>query len=112
MAVKNAAAATVRAWASDNGLSNGSRGRLTPETVEAFNAAHKGKSKYVAGAFKATTTIKGFKATANGRKVPVSKRVVAGEVRAAALTAGVTLPSKGRIPNSVKAAYVAGTLGQ
>lgn len=42
MTIKTApAAAAVRAWARENGLAVGERGRLSPDLVDAYEAAHR-----------------------------------------------------------------------
>jgi hypothetical protein len=98
----------VRAWAEAEGLVKpGQRGRLSAPVIKEYNKTHgakySGKGKFV-------RTVEVKAKPEKGRTV--TKKVDPREVRAAAVAAGVSLPARGRLPESVKQAYVLGTLGQ
>ncbi len=103
---KIVSADVVRAWASEQGLTVGKRGRLAPEVREAFAEAHP-KQKYVVG--HKTPKTETVVAKRQG-KPPVRRNVVAAEVRQAAAAAGVPVGKRGRLTAEVKAAFVLGTL--
>lgn len=105
MAFQTSSPAAVRAFAKENGLPVGSRGRFQPSLIEAFNKAHK-TARYDTAAHvpKVAHTVVGPKGGKTTRKVNLT------EVRVAALAKGHTIGSRGRIPTSVLDAYVTGTL--
>lgn len=108
MAKKIVSADVVRAWAAENGLTVGDRGRLSPEVREAFAKANP-KAKYVVGHKTPKTEI--FVAKREG-KTPIRKSIVAAEVRAWAKENGQPVGQRGRITPEVKAAYVLSTSGK
>jgi hypothetical protein len=117
MAAKTVSANVVREWAKGRtieGLPEGHKvavqGRLHPAIREAFNAAHKGKAKYVVG-HKTPKTVKvtAMTVASNGRKRPITKAVNIAEARAAAVEAGVpNVGERGRLTQPVLTAFVLG----
>ena len=105
---KQVVASTVRAWAVEQGLTVGSRGRLDPKVREAFEKAHKGQ-KYTEGN-KSPKTVKvtATSVSAKGRKTPVTKVVDIAEARAAAQAAGVSVGARGRVRQNVLVAFAQG----
>ncbi len=103
-------AAQVRAWGRAQGITEGTkegtRGRLSPALVKAFNAKHKGANAYKEGASVETVTVKAK--PAKGRTVVRTVNVA--QVRAAALAAGAQVGARGRLPQEVLTAYVLGNL--
>lgn len=86
------------------------QGRLHPAAIAAFNKANP-KVKYTVGVHKAdTVTVKAFVLNKKGGKTPVTKQVVVSEAREAAVKAGVPVGKRGRVPQSVLAAFATGTL--
>lgn len=108
MAKSAPTATTVREWAVQNGFPNvaGQRGRLGTEVVAAFNRKHP-RNKYVITYTKAEAPKVKVTAKAPG-KAPVTRKVVVSEVRAAARKAGVEVPSRGRLPQSILTRHVLG----
>ncbi len=78
-----ATAAEVRSWATAKGLTASSRGRLSADTVEAFNKAHRAV-EHVVG-IKPERTIKVSVPTEDkrGRKITKTVAVPAADLRAA-----------------------------
>lgn len=99
-----AAPSSVRMWARDNGYNVGTRGRLHPDVIKAYNAAHGLKYREAAHVETVEHTVKPQK----GRKV--TRKVNIAMVREAAREAGVTVGERGRLPREVLDAYVLGTL--
>lgn len=97
--------ADVRAWARENGMTVGERGKLPPEVIKEFNKAHK-NAPYKQAEFVPTVNVRGVRVV-NGRKVPIQQNVNLTEVRAAAAAAGVEIGARGRIPADILSAYVA-----
>jgi hypothetical protein len=102
--------AAVRAWGAEQnakganlpGTTPGTRGRLNPALVKAFNAKHKGQNAYAEGeAVKTVTvTVKPDK----GRSKTVRLNVA--EARKAALAAGHSVGKRGNLPEAVVKALV------
>jgi hypothetical protein len=106
---KFAPASAVRAFAAEQGIPMGSRGRLNPVAVEAFNKANKkSRVQFAEKAYKPTVAVRAIKTHDSGRKTPVTKAVNVAEVRAAALAAGVEVGKRGRLTQPILAAYVTG----
>ena len=103
-----ASPAEVRAWATENGLTVGTRGKLPPEVIKGYNDSH--KVKYVQAAFVQTRKITGTKPDKNGRNRSVTVTATTAEVRDAAVQAGLAKPGRGRLSNEVFAAFAAGKL--
>ena len=99
-----APASAVRAWATENGIETGSRGRLAPDVIKAYNAKHGLKYREAQHVETIEVTAKPEK----GRKV--TRRVNVAMVRDAAREAGVPVGKRGRISDEVLSAYVLGTL--
>ena len=97
--------ADVRAWARENGMTVGERGKLPPEVIKEFNKAHK-NAPYRQAEFVQTVNVRGVRVV-NGRKVPIQTNVRLPEVRAAAAEAGIEIGARGRIPADILSAYVA-----
>ena len=107
MAKSAPTATVVRSWAEGQGLiGSGQRGRLGTEVVKAYNKAHP-RNKYVITYTKAEAPKVKVTAKAPG-KAPVTRKVVVSEVRAAARKAGVEVPSRGRLPQSILTRHVLG----
>lgn len=102
--VATAPASAVRAWAAEQGIEVGKRGRLAPEVVKAYNAKHGLKYKEAQHVETVEVTAKPEK----GRKI--TRKVNVAMVREAALDAGVPVGKRGRISEQVLTAYVLGTL--
>lgn len=103
-------AADVRAFALAQGITEGygSRGRIAPTVVEAFNKGKRGTARY---AEKAVTKV--VEVSVKPEKGRTIVRTVSVEqVRAAARAAGVEVGARGRLPHSVLVSFVLGTLGQ
>lgn len=105
-------ASQVRAWGRANGITEGTkegtRGRLNPALVSAFNAKHKGSNAYKEATSVEVITVKAK--PAKGRTIVRTVNVA--QVRAAALAAGAQVGARGRLPQDVLASYVLGTLGE
>lgn len=110
-------AAEVRAWGrkqnAENGtnfagVDEGTRGRLNPELVSAFNAGRKSDRQYVEGN-KAPKTVAVSVPTGKGNRTR-TVQVVPAEARAAALAAGREVGTKGRLPESVLVDFATGAL--
>ena len=99
-----APASVVRAWAAENGIETGSRGRLAPDVIKAYNAKHGLKYREAQHVETIEVTAKPEK----GRKI--TRRVNVAMVRDAAREAGVPVGNRGRISEAVLTAYVLGTL--
>ena len=102
--VATAPASAVRAWAAEQGIEAGKRGRLAPQVVKAYNAKHGLKYKEAQHVETVEVTAKPEKGRKSTRKVNVAM------VREAALDAGVPVGKRGRISEQVLTAYVLGTL--
>ncbi len=111
MAKNNASPAQVRAFAAEQGVPVGARGRFSATLIDAFNKAN-GRNKYVPGGHVVLVTTRGTRVLDTGRKVPASKTASYDEIRAAAAAAGVTagLGSRGRVSAQVLSAFATGTL--
>lgn len=98
-------ATLVREWAAENGLPAqpvGTRGRLPKATIEAFNKAHP-RGKFLGNpAPKVTLSAKPEKGRTRTRTATVA------EVRAFAVANGLAKPSRGRLSNEAKRAFVLG----
>ena len=102
---KVARPADVRAWAREQGMTVGERGKFPPDVIKAYNKAHK-HAPYRQAEFVPTVNVRGIRVV-NGRKVPVQQKVSLTEVRKAAEAAGVEIGARGRIPADILTAYVA-----
>lgn len=102
--VATAPASAVRAWAAEQGIEVGKRGRLAPQVVKAYNASHGLKYREAQHVETVEVTAKPEK----GRKI--TRRVNVAMVRDAARDAGVPVGKRGRISEQVLTAYVLGTL--
>lgn len=103
-------AADVRAWAIEQGITEGfgSRGRISPALAAAFNKGKRGNARYAEKAHVPTLEV-----TAKPEKGrSVTRRVTVEQVRKAAQAAGVKVGKRGRLSQDVLRAYVLGTLGQ
>ena len=83
---KQVGASTVKAWASEQGISEGfgSRGRVSGALVQAFNDAHKGKAVYTGSKPVPMITVTGKSVSEKtGRKTPVTRSIPVSAVRAA-----------------------------
>lgn len=100
----SASPADVRAWASEQGIPVGKRGKFSRDLISAYNKAH--GLKYRAGEH--VPTVKVTAKPAKGRSV--TRTVNMAQVRAAAQEAGVPVGKRGRIDRKVVDAYVLGTL--
>ena len=97
---------TVRAYFAAQGTPIAPIGRISDESVKAYNRANPGK-RYVPAGFSGKT----FKVTAKPPKGrSVTKTVIEREARAAAIAAGVKVGERGALPKAVREAYVLGTL--
>lgn len=98
----------VREWGNANGFESkpGTRGRLSPALVEAYNAKHKGANAYKEGTYVPTVTV--HAKPAKGRAV--ERKVNIAQARAALAAKGVTVGKRGRLPKDALSAYVLGTL--
>lgn len=102
----------VRAWAVENPnlagpvrSGEGTRGRLTRKSIEAFEAANKGQ-KYRTGAKTPATKVEVKGKNQNGRTV--TRKVVPAQVRAWGLTQpDVKVSPQGAIPKAAFLAYLA-----
>lgn len=101
---KSASASEVREWAREQGVAVGKRGRLAPDVVKAYNAAHRIKHVEAAHVETVEVTAKPEKGRAITRRVNIS------QAREAAREAGVEVGARGRLPKSVLSAFVLGTL--
>lgn len=99
-----APAAEVRAFARATGLAVGTRGRFSPEVVEAFNA--QSDVPYVEAGHRHTVEV--TVTARNHRKI--TRRVDTTEVRAAAKAAGMKVGTQGRLPREAFERFVLGTL--
>ena len=99
-----ASPADVRAYAQKNGIAVGTRGKFSKDLISAYNKSH--GVKYVEG--KHVARVKVTAKPEKGRSV--TRSVNMGEVRAAALDAGLPVGKRGRIAEEVVNAYVLGTL--
>lgn len=111
---KNVPASEVRAWLRENAETAGvpapgTRGKLSEAQIDAFKKANKGKT-FEHTAFKPVRKVTGVRVNANGRKQPVTMNVNLPEVRREAIKAGIPLGDRGRIPQTVLSAFVAGEL--
>ncbi len=106
----SASPAAVRAFATEQGLTVGARGRFSQDLVDSFNKGRRSEQKYVAATHVKTIKVSGTRVSSNGRKTPVTLNATHGQVRAAAQAAGVELGARGRIPASVLTAFASGTL--
>lgn len=99
--------AVVRAWLSENGQAVGSRGRFSQGQIDAFEDANPGQ-KYGVGHVE-PRKITGVRINAeSGRKTPVTVKATLPEVRAwAQAQPGIQVGAKGRISDSVLAAFAA-----
>lgn len=103
-----ASAAQVRKFAAEQGF-EGTRGRIPQWLIDAFNKGRRARDQYVEGLVPMTRKVTATRVV-NGRKVRVTQKVRGTEVRAAALAAGIKVPSRGRVPKVLEDAYVAGLL--
>lgn len=98
--------AVVRAWLSANGEAVGSRGRFSQAQIDAFEAANP-RQKYGVGHVE-PRAIKGTRISESGRKTPVTVKATLPEVRQwAQAQPGIQVGTKGRISDSVLAAFAA-----
>lgn len=107
--------AEVRTWAEGKELvGKGQRGKLPVDVIEAFEKAHPGRKYDKSAAVLAKRVeVKAIRVNPEtGRKTPIRKMVLHSEVRQAAIQAGVAVPARGQMPQSVLTAYVAGSLGE
>lgn len=109
---KNVPASEVRTWLMANpvdGEKVGTRGKFSEAQIKRFRDANKGKT-FEHTAFRPTRKVTAVRVTESGRKQPVTMNVNLPEVRAAAQAAGIPLGDRGRIPQTVLTAFVAGSL--
>lgn len=97
----------VRAWARNKGLDVAEHGRLSGETIAAYNKGR--KHTYAPTMVQADVSrvieVPGFRLGKNGRKVRVTEKVTNAEVRAWARENGLDVGDRGRIPAEVLAAF-------
>lgn len=84
----------VRAWAAAQGLTKAGRGRLSSETVKAFNAAHP-KAKYSVG-YKGEPTRVTVSAKRDGAST-VRGQISIPEARSVLTSAGIAVGERGRL---------------
>ena len=99
-----ASPASVREWASEQGIKVGTRGKFSRDLIRAFNKAH--AVKYSPGNHVAA--VKHTAKPDKGRAKTLTINVA--QVRAAAAEAGVPVGDRGRVSKAIKDAYVLGTL--
>lgn len=104
-----ASPADVRAWARENGLTVGTRGRFSPEVRDAYNKANRHRP-YREAEFVKTVTVQTTTVSSSGRKVPLRKNVNVAEARKALVAAGHAVGSRGRLPQEKLAAFATGSL--
>lgn len=107
-------ASEVRSWLRDHAESAGvpapgARGKLSEAQIKAFEKGNKGKA-FSHATFKPVRKVTAVVVSESGRKRPVTKNVNLPEVRAEAIKAGIPLGDRGRIPQTVLSAFVAGEL--
>ena len=103
-------AAQVRAWGAEQnpalpGSAKGTRGRLNPALVAAYNKAHKGGNAY-SEKDKAVSSVTVTAKPAKGRAK--TARVNVAEARKAAAAQGLTVGKRGRLPQAVLNTLVLG----
>lgn len=98
-------ASEVRTWATEQGLTTGSRGRFSAELIEAFHAAH--PRRVYSPNLPVSVTVKGTRVSESGYKTPVSRKTTLGEVRAFALAEGLSVGKRGRVSQEVLSAFAA-----
>jgi hypothetical protein len=99
----------VRAWLTANGL-NGERGRgrLGSAKVAAYNAANPTRKYRVTYSVKAPEAVKVTAVVSrNGRKTPITRKVVLSDARKALRAAGEPVGARGIIPTPMLQKYVA-----
>lgn len=95
----------VRAFAKEQGLEVGTRGRFSQELIDAFHKANK-SVRYVPNHVP-TRKISGMREVSNGRKVPVTVTATLTEVRAFAEAEGLAIGKRGRVSQDVLSAFAA-----
>jgi len=118
---KTASASTVRAWGAEQNRTAGTsfrnveadaegrlpHGRLDPALVKAYNAKHKGAQRYAEPKQGGNGALKVVQVTAKPEKGrAVQRTIVESEARAWAREKGLTVGAKGRLPQTIRAAYV------
>jgi hypothetical protein len=107
------APSAVRAWGRENDfagktekmVAEGTRGRLSPVLVAAYNAKHKGGNAY-SEKDKAVASITVTAKPAKGRAK--TARVNVAQARAAAKAQGLTVGARGRLPQAVLSSLILG----
>lgn len=95
-----ASPSAVRAWAREQGMQVGTRGKFSPDLIKAYNAAN--GVKYVEGQH--VPTVRHSVKPAKGRTV--TRTINPRDARAWAAAAGLTVGKRGRVPQEILDLYV------
>lgn len=91
----------VRAWATEQGITTGSKGKFSKAVIDAYNAANP-KARYRQGKFvKSHLTV-----VKRAGRAPLRVNVNHTEARKALVAAGVEVPARGRLSNAAVEAFV------
>lgn len=103
--IRNATGDQVRAWAKEQGIEVGERGRFAQSLQDAFNKAHKGQARYAPGNVKMVDLKVSVTSQKTGKVRKEMKSFTPDEVRDLAReTEGLTVPSRGPFSKAVLAA--------
>lgn len=101
----SASPAAVRSFARAAGIPVGTRGKINPDAIAAFNKGKRAEARYVQGEHVPTVAVK-VKGARRAVNVNLS------DFRAAAREAGLTVGARGRVSSAALAAFAAGTLSE
>lgn len=107
--VTRATAAEVRAFAKENGIEVGSRGRFSAALVKQFNKGRKPAAQYAEDA-PSVRVVKVAAKDSRGRNRTAEVLVNPQEARAWAVAQGLTTQTKGRLSKTTVEAYALSTL--
>lgn len=106
--------AQVRAFARENGLAVGTRGKFSAEVIEAYNAGKRKEHRYTGQRFVATRPVAVATTDKRGRNRTAQVAVDPRAARAWAVANGHAVKEgkgAGRLPKTVVAAYAASLVG-
>lgn len=109
--IRSAHGDEVRAWALSNGHEVGKRGRFSQALQKAFNDAHRGEARYVAGAPKTLDLKVTVTSAKTGKTRKEMKSFTPTEVRALARETLETVPDRGPFSKAVLEAAAANYKG-
>ena len=99
-ASKSVKPSVVRAWATEQGLTTGARGKFSEAVIRAYNAANP-KAKYLPGLFAPTHTV----VAKRTGKPPVRMVINDTRARAVLIASGLDVPARGRLSFANQKAY-------